>query len=265
MKKKIKLFLQTKNLYYTLKYSLAFRLYQVIFKYDVIKQEKKEVAFYKSFLQSCDLMFDIGAYDGHKTEAFLKIAKKVVTCEPDEESFKILHTRFRNRRTRVFLENKAIGETKGEKKLLIHHPGSAFNTLSKKWKDTLEKDNVEKWNEKIWFSEEKKVQCVTLDSLIEKYGNPGFIKIDVEGYEENVLKGLSQPIQFLSFEGLYPEGLPEILNCITRIEELCPAAEYNIAVYEKLLLPAFVHANELLTWLEKNPVMHLEIIAKMKS
>ena len=32
-----------------------------------------------------------------------------------------------------------------------------------------------------------------------KYGKPIFIKIDVEGYETKVLKGLSQPVNYISF------------------------------------------------------------------
>ena len=264
MKSFLKKNLNRLGLYYSLKYSFIFELYIALFKRDELAKRKKEVEFYKSFLEPCSLIFDIGAYDGHKTEAFLTIAKKVVSCEPDPGSFKILQTRFRNRREKVFLENKAVAEVQGEKRFLIHHPGSAFNTLSEEWKDTLEKDNIEKWNEKIKFTEEKIVQSVTLDSLIEKYGVPQFIKIDVEGYEENVLKGLSQPVPYLSFEGLLPDGLTELRNCINRTEELYNSAEYNIAADEKLLLPAFVLKNELFAWLEKNPVMHLEIVVKMK-
>jgi FkbM family methyltransferase len=40
----------------------------------------------------------------------------------------------------------------------------------------------------------------TLDELIGKHGVPVFIKIDVEGFEEAVLQGLSQPVRALSFE-----------------------------------------------------------------
>ena len=262
MKKKLKLFLQKKNLYYKIRYSFAFQFYQYLFKPNDIKNKKKEIGFYKSFLPACNLIFDIGAYDGHKTEAFLKIAKQIISCEPDQLSFTILKTRFKNKK-QVFLENKAIGDTAGECILLIHHPGSAFNTLSPKWKETLEKDNMEKWNEKIKFSEENIVQTTTLDLLIKKYGKPDFIKIDTEGYEVNVLKGLSQKIPFLSFEALWPDGSAEIKNCLDRIQYIDPNTVYNIAVYEKLLLPAFVSREYLMDWLKKSDVMHLEIIAKM--
>jgi len=38
------------------------------------------------------------------------------------------------------------------------------------------------------------------DALIERYGTPFYIKIDVEGYEEQVLQGLSVMPRLLSFE-----------------------------------------------------------------
>jgi len=263
MKKKLKSFLQKNNLYYPLRYSFFFRIYQYLFKPGDIQNEKKETAFYTSFLPPSDLIFDIGAYDGYKTEAFLLLAKRVVSCEPDQLSFSVLKNRFRNKRKRVFLENKALSDIVSEQTFLIHHAGSAFNTLSNKWKETLEKDNMEKWNEKIKFSKQEIIQATTLDSLIEKYGRPGFIKIDVEGYEEHVLKGLSQPVPFLSFEGLFPDGYAELNNCLDRIDSLDDSATYNIAAHEKLLLPGFINRERLIDWLQKNPVMHLEIIAKM--
>ena len=44
------------------------------------------------------------------------------------------------------------------------------------------------------------VPITTLDEEIKKYGIPNFCKIDVEGYEAEVVSGLSIPLQTLSFE-----------------------------------------------------------------
>lgn len=259
----IKKILQEKNLYYPFKYSIFFRLYQYIFKPGIIKAEKKETTFYRSFLAPIPLIFDIGAYDGHKTAAFLTISKKVVCVEPDASNFRILNARFRNKRKRVFLENKAVSDVAGTSFMHVHYPASAFNTLSDDWKDILEKDKQEKWDEKIIFTSTIPVSTITLDWLIEKYGVPGFIKIDVEGFEEKVLAGLSQKIPFLSFEALLPDGLSSINNCLAHIRKLDPAAMFNIAEHEQLLFKNFITDRSLGEWLEQRLLTHFEVIVKM--
>jgi hypothetical protein len=44
------------------------------------------------------------------------------------------------------------------------------------------------------------VPVTTLDALIGKHGQPHFVKIDVEGYEPDVLGGLSTAVPLVSFE-----------------------------------------------------------------
>lgn len=45
-----------------------------------------------------------------------------------------------------------------------------------------------------------KVESITIDSMVERYGMPDLIKIDVEGYEFTVLSGLTQKVKDICFE-----------------------------------------------------------------
>ncbi|MDZ4877485.1 MAG: hypothetical protein CLLPBCKN_006920 [Chroococcidiopsis cubana SAG 39.79] len=47
---------------------------------------------------------------------------------------------------------------------------------------------------------EIQVPVITLDQAIEDHGLPDYCEIDVEGWEFEVLKGLTQPIPLVSFE-----------------------------------------------------------------
>ena len=241
-----------------------FRLYERVFKTEVIAQEKNEISFYRSFLPACKLIFDIGANDGHKTAAFIHFSEKVVSCEPDPESVNLLRIRFRNKKNRVFIENKAVTNTEGTTELFIHHGVSAFNTISGKWKNLLELQGETRWHETIIFNGKQTVQTTTLDTLIATYGLPDFIKIDTEGSEDLVLKGLSKRVPFLSFESLLPEYRNELEICLSRIESLNATVTYNIALHEKLLFDGFVTRQQLNEWItgNENPLA-FEVIAKM--
>jgi len=263
MKEQIKSILKKLNLYEYLKYSNLFYLYEKILKPDVAEGKKREISFYTSFLTSCNLIFDIGANDGHKTEAFLRISKKVVCCEPDEKNFRTLQIRFRNKRDRVLLEKLALGSSETTTNMFIHHPGSAFNTLNEKFKKVTEADELTKWNEKIQFHSKRKVRLTTLDNVIAKYGRPFFIKIDVEGYELEVIKGLNQPIPFITLECLLPEFSEELEQIITLLSKLDTNVKFNISVHEQLILKEYISNTEIRNFLESFNQNHFELVVKM--
>lgn len=60
-------------------------------------------------------------------------------------------------------------------------------------------DGARGWEGQAWDASVE-VRQVTLDSLARAHGVPAFVKIDVEGYEESVLSGLSTEVRALSFE-----------------------------------------------------------------
>jgi FkbM family methyltransferase len=265
MKKHIKRLLKKIRLYEYLKYSRIFYFYEKLLKPEVEKRREREISFYTSFLTKCNLIFDIGANDGHKTEAFLRIAQKVVCCEPDEKNFRTLEIKFRHQRKRVFLEKVALGSTEKNTEMFIHHPGSAFNTLNEKFKRVTEADDLTKWNEKIQYHAKKEVRLTTLNNLIQKYGYPFFIKIDVEGYELEVIKGLNRPIPFISLECLLPEFAEELNQLLDLLIKLDPDSRFNIAVHEQLLFKKFVSLIEIKNFLTSFDQIHFELIVKMHS
>jgi hypothetical protein len=64
-----------------------------------------------------------------------------------------------------------------------------------------------------------KVQSTTIDAMIERYGVPDLLKIDVEGYELNVLKGLTQKVNDICFEW-HEEEKDNLYKILEHLESL---------------------------------------------
>lgn len=254
--------LRRSGLYLRLKYSQLFRCYERLFKPEVGAAHQKEVRLYRKIVGNTGLIFDIGAYDGHKTAAFLEICEKVVACEPDPDNYRLLRVRFRRRRDRVILEDAAVSDRVGVSRLLVHHQGSAFNTLSDQWVTMLEGDGRRRWNEEIKFTHFEEVNTTTLDELFLRYGVPGFIKIDVEGFEKKVFDGLSRAVDCLSFECLLPEFRDDLYYILRRLKGLREDTVFNVVADEELVLPEFVGYDRIVEWVEATPLFTFDMVAR---
>lgn len=235
MKRAAQRLLRRLGLYERLRGSFVYDLYWSIADSRLVEDRRREVAFYRDLLQgfrSHGLIFDIGANHGRKTDVFLKLGARVVAVEPDEVNQEILRQKFLALRLRprpVTIVGKAVSERETVERMWIDAPGSAKNTLSQKWVSTLRNDG-ERFGTRLEFSGEKDVETTTLDRLIGAHGEPFFVKIDVEGFEPNVLRGLTRRVPYVSFEVNLPEFNAEGAECIELLKRLDSAGRFNFAV-----------------------------------
>lgn len=230
--------LKRTGLYHRLRTSVLNDVYRGMADKSWILARKKQIDFYRHLLPELrpgDLIFDVGANEGLKTDLFLRMGARVVAVEPDETNQRILHERFvklRVSRNPIVIVGKAASDKSSSESMWVDGPGSAVNTLSQKWADTL-KENKERHTYEhcgLDFVQRKTVETTTLEDLIAAHGYPLFIKIDVEGYEVNVIRGLRRAVPYLSFEVNLPEFRPEGLQCVALLGELAADGQFNYAV-----------------------------------
>jgi len=222
-------------MYHRLKASRVYDAYWTFANRRILEQRDSEVRFYRRLLQGLPrrgLIFDIGANHGAKTDVFLRLGASVLAVDPDETNQTILRQKFLQYRwikKPVTIVGMAVSDTKGHTAMWVDSPGSAKNTLSSKWVETLREDE-RRFGHTLEFGQRMEVETVTLEDLIAANGTPFFVKIDVEGLEPSVIRGLCRPVPYLSFEVNLPEFAPEGLECIERLRALAPNGAFNYAV-----------------------------------
>ncbi|HSC44506.1 MAG TPA: FkbM family methyltransferase [Candidatus Acidoferrum sp.] len=160
-----------------------------------MRQSRMMREFYAELLPKGALVFDIGANVGTMTRVFAELGARVVAVEPNADCAR--HIERTTERGKVEVVQAAVGEKDGEAVLNVSDRKDKMSSLSEKWREAVTRENRD--YEGMW-KREVTVPMVTLDSLIERYGMPTYIKIDVEGYEEQALKGLSRCPTLVSFE-----------------------------------------------------------------
>lgn len=202
--------------------------------------------FYSQFINPGALCFDVGANLGNRTVLFSELGAKVIAVEPQLYCINYLKSFFSNDKNVVIVE-VALGDAEGESEISICDETNVISTMSDKWRTTGRFSKSYNWNKK------QKVKVTTLDNLIQKYGTPHFCKIDVEGYELNVLKGLSKKIPFISFEftkELFSDSIKclDVLSGISNFE-----ANYSTGESMGFALPQWVSKDTLISHINNNP------------
>jgi FkbM family methyltransferase len=157
-----------------------------------------------------DLYFDIGAHLGEKSKPFIEKKIRTIMVEPLPECVKNLKNLY-SKNSIVKIIPKGLGSKNTKKILSINKQMPTISTFAKHWKSG--RFSNSRWSGKT------QIQITTLDNLIKKFGNPQYIKIDVEGYELNVLKGLSKKSGIISFE-ITSEFFSDAIKCLNYLKKL---------------------------------------------
>ena len=200
---------------------------------------KQKRDFYAQFVRPNSLVFDVGANNGEYTRCFLSLGARVVAVEPQPtcvDSLKLI------RNPKVTVLACAVGAEIGQGQLhLSQH--DTLSTMSNEWRRRASETarfSESKWEEDIF------VPVTTLHELMSRYGMPDFIKIDVEGFESQVLDGLDFIPNLLSFE-FNTEWIETTLECL---QKPCFPADAEFAYYtEEPSLAAFSR------WMDRNEMM----------
>jgi FkbM family methyltransferase len=166
-----------------------------------------------------------------------------VAVEPQPACVAALRRAFGDR---VTIVPSALAAAPGEAPMFVSD-ASTLSTLSREWVESLGEGRFAEFS---WDASET-VETTTLDALIAAHGRPAFCKIDVEGYEEQVLAGLSTPLPRLSIE-FVPERAAATVRCVDRLLSLGDY-RFNLALGERpaFTLPGWVGRDALLAELER--------------
>ena len=186
----------------------------------------KRRSFQLQFVQKGGLFFDVGANLGNRIFPIVDLGIKIIAVEPQKECIEYLKKHFGNKITIV---PKGLGANEGTETMFISDM-SILSSFAKDWIDETQESG--RFADHTW-EEKRTIEMTTLDNLIAQYGHPDFIKIDVEGYELEVLKGLNQPVKAVSLEYTVPEQTDKLITCITRLNEVCKGNSlFNYSVGE---------------------------------
>ena len=184
------------------------------------------------------LYFDIGANIGeYAKKLFLtKNVDKVICVEANPNIIQTLKNNLSSYSHKIEIINRAVSSVKENVEFYICSQIDVISTCDLDWKDksrfSKSTNPNSKWalTDSAWDKIE--IETISIDKLVEIYGIPTEIKIDVEGYELNVIKSMKTFYNcLLSFEWA-EEKLLEMIETIEYLYKL-GYRDFNIQFEDK--------------------------------
>lgn len=180
------------------------------------RNKKKIINFFKKKFNNQLLdIIDIGAHKGETIDLLLKNFKinKIYAFEPNKNLFKILKKKFGKLNNSVMMYNIGIGQKNEHKNLniMVDSSSSTFNNINRTSDYFKRKQKIFNFFFKNteFIKAQQKIEINKLSNIIDikKINRVDLLKIDTEGYEYNVLKGINnedfKKIKFIYFEHHY--------------------------------------------------------------
>jgi len=140
-------------------------------------------------------IFDIGTNHGHFTDEYIGLYPdiQVVCIEANPTLYANLADKYQNQPNISVHHYLVSNKSNEDVDFYINDRYDSVSTASTDWV-TKSRFSEEKWHQPI------KIKSITIDDLIDNTFLPDMIKIDVEGYENTVIKGLTKKVDLVQFE-----------------------------------------------------------------
>lgn len=190
---------------------------------EVAAARAKIRSFYAQLIPQPSLVFDIGANVGAMSAIFAALGNRVIALEPNGDCARHIQLSYADYGIDVI--QAVAGAEDGLATIRLSDERDDISSLSVEWMEAIKNEHP---NYSELWSKQATVPMLKLDTLVTHYGAPEFIKIDVEGYEESVLAGLSLQPPLLSFE-FNAAFLPATERCLDS-KVFAADSEFNYAL-----------------------------------
>lgn len=209
--------------------------------YDDADRTSRMDALLRQMVEPGGRVFDVGSHVGDRVGALRRAGATVLCLEPQPMCAEAIRHIYAGDAGVVVVE-AACGAQVGQMTLRTNSANPTVATLSSEFIKAAR--DADGWREQTW-EDLIMVPVLTLDELIARHGPPEFAKIDVEGFEAEVLRGLTTPIASLSFEFTTIQR-SVAFDCVAQLERL-GAYRFNVSLGE-------THKLEFVEWTEAHRI-----------